>query len=49
MKLSEILVCDQTIREGMQYRGIVFTVEERMQILEFQESLGVDISQVAYP
>jgi len=49
MKHSEILVCDQTIREGMQYRGLVFTVEERLKILEFQESLGVDISQVAYP
>ncbi len=49
MKHSEILVCDQTIREGMQYRGLVFTYEERLKILEFQESLGVDISQVAYP
>ncbi len=49
MKRSEILVCDQTIREGMQYRGLVFTVKERLKILEFQEALGVDMSQVAYP
>jgi 2-isopropylmalate synthase len=49
MKHSEILVCDQTIREGMQYRGIVFTYEERLKMIEFQEALGVDISQAAYP
>jgi len=49
MKHPEILVCDQTIREGMQYRGVVFTYDERLEILKFQESLGVDISQVAYP
>jgi isopropylmalate/homocitrate/citramalate synthase len=49
MRHSEILVCDQTIREGMQYRGVVFTYDERKTILKFQESLGIDISQVAYP
>ncbi|MBA4368608.1 MAG: hypothetical protein C0403_13335 [Desulfobacterium sp.] len=49
MRHPEILVCDQTIREGMQYRGVVFTYDERLTILKFQESLGVDISQVAYP
>lgn len=49
MKKPEILVCDHTIREGMQYRGAVFTRIERTEILRFQESLGVDISQVAYP
>jgi isopropylmalate/homocitrate/citramalate synthase len=49
MKHPEIIVCDQTIREGMQYRGVVFTYAERLEILRFQESLGVDISQVAYP
>jgi len=49
MKQHEIIICDQTIREGMQYRGVVFTYAERLKILGFQESLGVDISQVAYP
>ncbi len=49
MGASDIIVVDQTIREGMQYRGLMFSVDERKRILEFQEALGVDISQVAYP
>ena len=49
MKKNRIYVNDQTIREGMQYRGLMFSYAERMKILEFQESLCVDISQVGYP
>ena len=49
MREPEIIVCDQTIREGMQYRGMVFTAAERLKILHFQEMLGVDVSQAAYP
>ncbi|MCP4756970.1 MAG: hypothetical protein GY866_39410 [Proteobacteria bacterium] len=49
MASREITVVDLTIREGMQYRGLMFSPDERMKILEFQESLGVDISQVGYP
>ena len=44
-----VIIIDQTIREGMQYRGLVFSADERMKILDFQEALGVDISQSAYP
>lgn len=33
----------------MQYRGLMFSLSERLRIIEFQEALGVDISQVAYP
>jgi 2-isopropylmalate synthase len=44
-----ILVVDQTLREGMQFQGMVFSGDQRRQILCFQESLGVDICQAGYP
>jgi isopropylmalate/homocitrate/citramalate synthase len=47
--IRQIVVIDQTIREGMQYRGMMFSEEERLKLLEYQEALGVDISQSAYP
>ncbi|MFO7962556.1 MAG: hypothetical protein R6U50_01405 [Desulfobacterales bacterium] len=46
---TEIIVVDQTIREGMQYRGLMFSAEERKKILAFQERLGIHVSQAAYP
>lgn len=46
---KKIIVIDETLREGMQYRGMMFCLEQRMKILEFQEALGVDISQAGYP
>ncbi len=49
MTSPEITVVDLTIREGMQYRGLMFSPQERSCILEFQETLGVDVSQVGYP
>ncbi len=45
---KKVLVVDQTIREGMQYRGLVFSLEERKKLIEYQAALGVDISQVGY-
>ncbi len=49
MEKKDILVVDQTIREGMQHRGLMFSYEERMKIIDFQNQLNVDISEVAYP
>jgi isopropylmalate/homocitrate/citramalate synthase len=46
---KKITVIDQTIREGMQYRGLMFSLDERKQMARFQEKLGVDICQAAYP
>lgn len=40
---------DETLREGMQYRGLMFSPEQRLKILEFQEKLKVDICQAGYP
>lgn len=45
----KILVIDQTLREGMQFQGIVFSLAQRIKILEFQEALGIDVCQAGYP
>ncbi|GAB6146216.1 hypothetical protein [Desulfocicer niacini] len=49
MSAQKIIFMDQTLREGMQHRGIVFSSEEKQQILNFQQKLGVDICQAGYP
>lgn len=33
----------------MQYKGIMFSLAQRLKIIEFQEKLGVDICQAGYP
>ena len=45
----KILVIDQTLREGMQFQGLVFSLAQRIKILEFQETLGIDVCQAGYP
>lgn len=47
--MRQFLLMDQTIREGMQFQGVVFSLDQRMKILEFQEALGIDICQAGYP
>ncbi len=47
--MKQFLVMDQTLREGMQFQGVVFSYDQRIKILEFQEALGVDICQAGYP
>ncbi|MBU2452805.1 MAG: hypothetical protein KJ668_05780, partial [Proteobacteria bacterium] len=49
MKNKKIIIMDETLREGMQYRGLMFSPEQRLKILEFQEKLKVDICQAGYP
>ncbi len=49
MANKKIILIDETIREGMQYRGVVFSLEQRLRILAFQEKLRVDICQAGYP
>ena len=44
-----VTVVDETLREGMQYRGLVFSLEEKETILRYQHRLGVDICQAGYP
>jgi len=45
----KLIIIDETIREGMQHRGIVFSGEQRKKMAAFQETLGVDICQAGYP
>lgn len=47
--MKNITLIDQTLREGMQYQGVVFSLAQRIRILEFQEALGVDVCQAGYP
>lgn len=47
--MRQFSLIDQTLREGMQYQGVVFSYDQRMKILAFQEALGVDICQAGYP
>ena len=47
--IQKIIIIDQTIREGMQYHGLMFSNDQRLKIIEFQEALGVDVSQAGYP
>ncbi|SMC61370.1 2-isopropylmalate synthase [Desulfocicer vacuolatum DSM 3385] len=49
MPEQKIIIMDQTLREGMQHRGIVFSSKEKEEILRFQHRLGVDICQAGYP
>ncbi len=50
IRIKEIItIIDETIREGMQHSGIVFTYLQRKKILDFQEKLGIDICQAGYP
>ncbi|MEN8212460.1 MAG: hypothetical protein ABFR31_12140 [Thermodesulfobacteriota bacterium] len=46
---KKIIIIDETLREGMQYRGIMFSYEQRRKIIDFQEKLGIDICQAGYP
>ena len=49
MENKKITIIDDTLREGMQYRGLVFSLEQRLRILDFQEKLKVDICKAGYP
>jgi 2-isopropylmalate synthase len=49
MNRQKLCIIDETLREGMQHRGIVFSTDQAMTILNFQERLGIDICQAGYP
>ena len=44
-----IKTIDETIREGMQHRGLMFSYAQRLKMVEFMESLGIDVCQAGYP
>lgn len=49
MDKNRLCIIDETLREGMQHRGIVFSPDQAMTVLNFQERLGIDICQAGYP
>ena len=49
MRPDPLIVIDETLREGMQYQGLMFSADQRTAILDFQEALGIDICQAGYP
>ena len=49
MNKQKLCIIDETLREGMQYRGMVFSKDQAMTVLNFQETLGIDICQAGYP
>ena len=49
MEKKKIIIIDETLREGMQYRGLLFSKAQRLTLLEFQEKLKVDVCQAGYP
>ena len=46
---KRVLIIDETLREGMQYRGLVFNLDQRLELMAYQENLKVDICQAGYP
>lgn len=49
MDNRSVLIIDETLREGMQYKGVMFSYEQRLEILKFQEKLKIDLCQAGYP
>ncbi|MBI9090614.1 MAG: hypothetical protein JEZ12_15465 [Desulfobacterium sp.] len=49
MNKAKICIIDETLREGMQHRGIVFSPDQAQTVLEFQATLVMDICQAGYP
>ena len=49
MDKNKLCIIDETLREGMQHRGMVFSPDQAMTVLNFQEHLGIDICQAGYP
>lgn len=44
-----VKIIDETIREGMQHRGLMFSYEQRLKMIESMETLGIDVCQAGYP
>lgn len=49
MNRQKLCIMDETLREGMQHRGMVFSTDQALAILNFQERLGINICQAGYP
>ena len=48
-RLSEIEVCDVTLRDGEQTPGVSFTREEKIDIAQKLDEVGVDVIEAGFP
>ena len=46
---ERIVIFDTTLRDGQQTPGVDFSLEEKLQIIEMLEGLGVDYIEGGYP
>jgi 2-isopropylmalate synthase len=46
---SKVLIFDTTLRDGEQSPGAAMTLEEKIQIAEFLDEMGVDIIEAGFP
>jgi isopropylmalate/citramalate/homocitrate synthase-like protein len=49
LSIGEVRIFDTTLREGEQTPGVVFTVEEKMEIARQLDKLGVDTIEAGFP
>jgi methanogen homocitrate synthase len=48
-KPKDIEICDVTLRDGEQTPGVVFSREEKIQIAEKLDSIGIDVIEAGFP
>jgi 2-isopropylmalate synthase len=49
MKAERIIIFDTTLRDGEQSPGAAMTLEEKIEIAEFLDAMGVDIIEAGFP
>jgi len=49
LEIGEVRIFDTTLREGEQTPGIVFTIEEKLEIARQLDELGVDTIEAGFP
>ncbi len=48
-KPKDIEICDVTLRDGEQTPGVAFTTEEKIDIAEKLDSIGVEVIEAGFP
>jgi 2-isopropylmalate synthase len=49
MKSEQVLIFDTTLRDGEQSPGAAMTFEEKIEVAEFLDAMGVDIIEAGFP
>ena len=48
-KSDRIYICDTTLRDGEQSPGASMTLEEKLQVAEVLDTMGVDVIEAGFP